>query len=118
MFIEQNEKEIPDYDKRFLVKAGLTGTAHVYARYDTAARDKALFEMLYIRDYSFILDIKIILLTLKVIFMKDSAEGVRDNEFKRYDRQMHTPEQRGLYGDIVSKDEKNRKDEHVKKYTV
>ena len=118
MFIEKNEREIPDYDKRFLVKAGLTGTAHVYARYDTAAKDKALFEMLYIRDYSFMLDIKIILFTLKVIFMKDSAEGIKDNEFKRYDRQMETPEQRGLYGDTISESEKKQRDEHIKKHTI
>ena len=97
-FIEQFEKEIPDYDKRFFVKAGITGMSHVYARYDTSAQDRALFDMLYIRDYSFMLDVKIMFLTLKIMFMKTAAEGVHDNQYRILDRNMETPEERGLFG--------------------
>lgn len=114
-FVEEFEKEISDYNKRFLVKAGLTGMAHVYARYDTAPKDRALFDMLYIRDYSFMLDIKLILLTLKIIFMKNKAAGVRENEYKNYDRRMETPEQRGIYGDVfVHKDGNVKEDKNAK----
>lgn len=97
-FIEQFEREIPDYDKRFFVKAGITGMSHVYARYDTSAQDRALFDMLYIRDYSFMLDVKIMLLTLKIVFMKTAAAGVKDNQYRVLDRHMETDEDRGLYG--------------------
>lgn len=78
VFVEQYLKEIDNYDKRFHTKAALTGLAQVYARYDTSAKDKTLYDLLYIKDYSFWLDIKLILLTLKIIFMREHAEGVKE----------------------------------------
>lgn len=114
-FVEEFEKEIIDYNKRFFVKAGITGMSHVYARYDTGAKDRVLFDMLYIRDYSFILDVKLILLTLKIMFMKNVAAGVKSNKYKNFDRRMNTPEQRGIYGDVFSnKESKEKEDDNVK----
>ena len=78
VFVEQYCREIENYEKRFFVKAGLTGTAQVYSRYDTGARDRTLYDLLYIKDYSIWLDIKIILLTVKIMFVKEAAEGVKD----------------------------------------
>ncbi|MEG1441759.1 MAG: sugar transferase, partial [Oscillospiraceae bacterium] len=76
VFVKQFKAEIPNYDKRFHAKAGLTGFAQVYARYDTTAKDKTLYDLLYIKDYSFWFDIKLLLLTIKIIFMKESSDGV------------------------------------------
>jgi exopolysaccharide biosynthesis polyprenyl glycosylphosphotransferase len=76
VFIDLFMNEIENYDKRFFTKAGLTGLAQVYARYDTSAKDKTLYDLLYIKDYSFWMDIKLILLTVKIMFVKGSSEGV------------------------------------------
>lgn len=76
VFIERYCKQIENYEKRFIVKAGITGQAQVYGRYMTTPEDKTLYDLLYISSYSFWLDIKIILLTVKAIFDKDSAEGL------------------------------------------
>ena len=77
-FVDQFCDEIDDYDKRLSVKAGLTGYAQVYARYDTDAADKLLYDLIYIREYSFLLDLKIILLTVKTIFTKEASDGVKE----------------------------------------
>lgn len=80
-FVRRYCEEIEDYDKRHSFKAGLTGFAQVYARYDTTAKDKLLYDLIYIHDYSFWLDIKIIILTIKTLFSKRSAAGVKVNEW-------------------------------------
>jgi exopolysaccharide biosynthesis polyprenyl glycosylphosphotransferase len=65
-FVEQFSKDIPEYTHRYLVKAGITGYAQIYGKYDTSAVDKLKYDLLYIRDYSMMLDIKLILQTIKV----------------------------------------------------
>jgi len=80
VFVDQFRNEIANYDKRFFAKAGLTGLAQVYARYDTSPQDKTLYDLLYIRDYSFWTDIKLILLTIKIMFTKESSDGVKQNK--------------------------------------
>lgn len=65
-FVEQFSKEIPEYDHRYLVKAGMTGYAQVYGKYDTSPMDKLKYDLLYIKDYNLLLDIKLILQTFKV----------------------------------------------------
>lgn len=72
IFVDRFCNEYPDYDKRFIVKAGLTGYAQTYGKYDTDVRDKLLYDLLYIREYSFVLDLKIIFLTVKTVFMNGS----------------------------------------------
>ncbi|HHV12445.1 MAG TPA: sugar transferase [Clostridiales bacterium] len=78
IFVEKFCKEIECYDKRFLVKAGITGFAQVFGRYDTSVKDKILYDLLYIKKYSFLLDIKLILLSIKIIFIKESSKGVSE----------------------------------------
>ena len=80
VFVDQFCKEIANYEKRFFAKAGLTGLAQVYARYDTSPQDKTLYDLLYIRDYSFWVDMKLILLTIKIVFTKESSDGVKQKE--------------------------------------
>ena len=79
-FVEQFVKELPEYNLRHRVKAGLTGMAQVQGRYNTSARDKLKYDLLYINAYSLLLDIKLILQTLNILLRKDSTEGVKSQE--------------------------------------
>jgi len=67
-FVSSFEKEIPGYSQRFAVKAGITGLAQVAGNYDTTAQDKLRYDLLYIKNYSILQDIKIIFMTIKAIF--------------------------------------------------
>ena len=66
---------IPEFSYRHKVKAGLTGYAQVYGKYNTSPYDKIRLDLFYIENYSLLLDFKIILLTLRVLFKKESTEG-------------------------------------------
>ena len=72
------EKEIPEFSYRLKVKAGLTGYAQVYGKYNTTSYDKLKLDLTYIRNYSVLLDLKLILMTPKIMFMKESTEGVKE----------------------------------------
>ena len=78
--IEKYEKRIPEFTSRMKVKGGLTGYAQIYGKYNTTPYDKLKLDMMYIQNYSFFLDIKLILMTFKIIFIKESTEGVEDNK--------------------------------------
>ncbi|MBO4242389.1 MAG: exopolysaccharide biosynthesis polyprenyl glycosylphosphotransferase, partial [Clostridiales bacterium] len=67
-FVANFEKEIPGYSQRFAVKAGITGLAQVAGNYDTTPQDKLRYDLLYIKNYSVLQDIKIMFLTLRAIF--------------------------------------------------
>ena len=82
VFVQDFEKEIENYNYRFAVKAGLTSLSHVYGRYSTYIHDRTYYDLFYITNYSFWLDLKIILLTAKTMFMKSSAEGEDDYKNK------------------------------------
>lgn len=79
-FVEKNCQEIPEFYYRMKVKAGLTGYAQVYGKYSTIFLDKLKLDLLYIEKYSILLDIQIILMTLKVIIIKESAEGLEEEQ--------------------------------------
>lgn len=78
-FVEQFVEEIPDFKYRVTVKAGVTGLAQVMGKYNTTPGDKLRYDLLYIRNYSIFLDIKIILQTIKILFIKTSSEGIKDD---------------------------------------
>lgn len=78
-YVDKFEKEIHDYKYRTAVKAGLTGFAQVYGKYNTTPEDKARYDIIYIKNYSVLLDIKLIFQTIKIIFMKESTEGVKED---------------------------------------
>ena len=78
--IAEYEKKIPEFSCRLKVKGGLTGYAQIYGKYNTTPYDKLKMDMMYIQNYSFLLDIKLILMTAKVIFMKESTEGVHEEK--------------------------------------
>lgn len=71
------EAEIPEFRYRLKVKAGLTGYAQVYGKYNTTSYDKLKLDLTYIRNYSILLDLKLIIMTPKIMFMKESTEGVK-----------------------------------------
>lgn len=73
-------KTMPEFNYRLVVKAGLTGYAQIYGKYNTSLRDKLLLDLYYIENYSLIDDVKLLLLTLKIVFNKDSTEGVIDEK--------------------------------------
>lgn len=72
----QYKREIPEFDYRLKVKAGLTGFAQVYGKYNTTPYDKLKLDLTYIETYSFVLDIKLLFLTFKILFQKENTEGV------------------------------------------
>lgn len=67
---------MPEFDYRLKVKGGLTGYAQIYGKYNTTPYDKLKLDLMYIENYSFRLDLKLILMTLKIVFMRESSEGI------------------------------------------
>lgn len=78
--VEEYCEEIPEFRYRMKVKAGLTGYAQVYGKYNTTAYDKLKWDLMYIQKYSIGLDLKLIIMTIKIIFMKESTQGLSDGE--------------------------------------
>ena len=72
-FVERFERDIYGYGIRSNVKAGLTGYAQIFGNYDTKAEMKLKYDILYIRNYSMLLDIKLILQTFNTILKKGSS---------------------------------------------
>lgn len=73
-------EKTPEFDYRLRVKAGLTGYAQVYGKYNTTAEDKLKFDLIYVENASIHLDLQLILLTLRVIFQKEATEGLEDGK--------------------------------------
>ncbi|SFJ06323.1 sugar transferase [Thermoflavimicrobium dichotomicum] len=69
-----SNKEIAGYFDRLIVKPGLTGLAQVNGGYDLSFEEKLQYDLFYIQHISFLLDIKILLKTMKVIL---TGEGAR-----------------------------------------
>jgi exopolysaccharide biosynthesis polyprenyl glycosylphosphotransferase len=75
--VEEILKEIPEFSYRTRVKAGLTGYAQIYGKYNTTSYDKLKLDLTYIRNYSLLMDLKLIVMTPKIMFMKEATEGVQ-----------------------------------------
>lgn len=85
-FIDEFCKTMPEFSYRTRVKGGLTGYAQVYGKYNTTPYDKLRFDLMYIQNYSVLLDIKLIILTLRILFSKESTEGIdiaKNNERRK-----------------------------------
>jgi len=76
-FIEKFKKELPQYSCRLTVKPGLTGLAQVRGNYATSPSDKLRYDLIYIRDYSPWLDLKILLQTAVVVVQREASRGVQ-----------------------------------------
>ncbi|GFI33292.1 MAG: sugar transferase [Lachnospiraceae bacterium] len=70
------ETVIPEFSFRLKVKAGLTGYAQIYGKYNTTPYDKLKLDLTYIENYSFWMDLKLMLMTFKIIFQKENTEGI------------------------------------------
>ncbi len=81
--VQKYSEEIPEFSYRMLVKGGLTGYAQVYGKYNTTAYDKLKLDLMYIQNYSIILDMELILKTIKILFTKESTEGFTEESSKR-----------------------------------
>ena len=78
--IAQYMEEMPEFALRMKVKAGLAGYAQVYGKYNTTPYDKLKLDLSYIENYSLWMDIKLMLLTLKILFKPESTEGVEESQ--------------------------------------
>ena len=78
--VRQYTAEIPEFEYRLKVKGGLTGYAQIYGKYNTSAYDKLKLDLMYIQNYSILLDLKLIIMTGKIIFMKESTEGFEEKK--------------------------------------
>ncbi|MDT2638326.1 sugar transferase [Enterococcus dongliensis] len=79
-FVEQFNAENPYYYLRHNVRAGITGYAQVYGKYASDYSSKLKFDLLYIKKYSLMLDLKILLQTIKILFDKVSSQGLEEDE--------------------------------------
>ncbi len=79
-FIQEYEKIIPEFAERLKVKGGLTGYAQVYGKYNTEPEDKIKYDLYYIYNYSVWLDIKILLLTVRILFQPENTQGVEQGQ--------------------------------------
>lgn len=71
-------QEMPEFALRLQAKAGITGYAQVYGTYNTLPYDKLQMDLLYISRPSIYMDFKLLLATIKVLFMKESSEGIEE----------------------------------------
>ncbi len=96
--ISQYLEVMPEFAFRMKVKAGLAGFAQVYGKYNTSPYDKLKLDLTYIENYSTWLDLKLMMLTLKVLFWPDSTEGVEAEQItalreEKQRREQASPEQ-------------------------
>ena len=80
--MREYRKEIPEFYYRLKVKAGLTGYAQVYGKYNTTPYDKLKLDLFYIENYSFFLDLKLLLMTVKIFFQKEVSDDDQINALK------------------------------------
>ena len=78
--IAQYVEEMPEFVYRMKVKAGLAGYAQIYGKYNTKPYDKLKLDLTYIQNYTFWLDLKLMLLTLKILLTPESTEGVEEGQ--------------------------------------
>ena len=78
--VEKYMSEIPEFRFRYKVRGGLTGYAQVFGKYNTSPLDKLKLDLLYITNQTLLLDIQIILGTLKILFNEESTAGFSEEE--------------------------------------
>ena len=94
--IDRYLEVMPEFAYRMKVKAGLAGFAQVYGKYNTSPYDKLKLDLTYIENYSVWLDIKLMLLTLKILFWPDSTEGIEEEQITALrEEKQKTMEARG-----------------------
>ncbi len=95
--IKQYMELMPEFEFRTKVKAGLAGYAQVYGKYNTTPYDKLKLDLYYIENYSLWMDMRLALLTLKILLTPDSTEGIDSTQItamKQADRELEEKRQR------------------------
>ena len=77
---EKYQKTMPEFKYRLKTKAGLTGYAQVMGKYNTTPYDKLKMDLMYIERQSLLLDLRIMLMTVKIVFTPSATEGVKEGE--------------------------------------
>lgn len=77
-YVKAYTKSLPEFALRSRMQGGLTGYAQVYGKYNTSPYDKLVMDLNYIENWSLLLDVKLILLTIKVCLKKESTEGFEE----------------------------------------
>lgn len=73
--VQDYSAKLPEFNLRHKVKAGLTGYAQIYGKYNTTPQNKLNMDLHYIEHYSLLEDIKLCVMTLKILFVRESTEG-------------------------------------------
>lgn len=98
VFVQEFSETIPEYRSRLAVQPGVTGLAQVMGNYTTSAENKVKFDMMYLRNYSIWLDLKILFLTVKVVFTKEQAAGFATQESEGSLEERYAMHRRGEPG--------------------
>ncbi len=78
--VEKYTQDMPEFAFRLKVKGGLTGYAQIFGKYNTTPYDKLRLDLMYIENYSLLMDIKLILMTVRIMLKKESTEGMDKQE--------------------------------------
>jgi len=84
--IERYTKAMPEFVYRTKVKSGITGYAQIYGKYNSLPYDKLKLDLYYMEHYSIWLDLKLIILTLKILLTLESTEGVDEGNLTPIER--------------------------------
>ena len=71
--VKAYSRDLPEFLYRQRMKAGITGLAQVYGRYNTSPKDKLMYDLMYIEQANIWLDIKLILRTVLVLFTPEES---------------------------------------------
>lgn len=77
---KQYEEILPEFALRLQAKAGLTGYAQVYGKYNSTPDDKLRMDLMYIANPSLLEDLRIIFATIKILFLSESTEGIAEGQ--------------------------------------
>ena len=82
--VEEYTEELPEFQYRLRMKAGLTGYAQIAGKYNTTPKDKLLMDMMYIEQFSILRDIQLIFQTAIVLLKSDSTEAFGNDLAEQY----------------------------------
>lgn len=91
------ERIIPEFSLRLQAKAGLTGNAQVYGKYNTTPYNKLELDLQYIANPSILEDLRILLATFKILFIPESTDGVDANSRTALEEQRNTNDDWDLF---------------------
>lgn len=89
--VAKYSEEMPEFAFRCKVKGGLTGYAQIFGKYNTTPYDKLKMDLMYIENYSFFEDIKLILITIKIMFVRESTAGFKHNGLEKQSKCEPSP---------------------------